>query len=595
MITFLEDNDWFGKRPKIKNGKIELSIEMMSVYVAPIQSFFEKRSNSDNFEIMSRLKNKFPETARLFTKFCELTKVSEETVFYIADFLLFNLAKDVFLMNDKEISGMIGVATNDLIKSHGDILTFFLSWLKTNHKTIYQNEYMMKNRYSMESANGAYDFDEYLQLLYFLFNDDYIKNNDMYLEAIHSKNYADTWLFLSMHFICSLRMTDLRRIGHPLLLKSPERILNDIKENMFSDSDARRTLLSITSRLAVLPLTPQKTSSHQNITQVKFIVPESCEVHIGTLLAICEAHRQIEEIADTEPLIRRIADYDRISKYMGDDIGSLFLESNFRSRSANKSYLQSVYMLSEDILETESNGPNVKGYMLAALARSHKGSYGKFAETTATYLKDAKFNGLTPEFVAKELFERGVLSFIPSMLLKIITKGAYNNLPVSKQTVLIQQLNLSPNEIENIVSLITKGRIQSQKVINELTRTDVTEEDILMILHRVGSGQAFSKQAESLCLLSACNKICPFNERNQCIGCPYEIKTKSTMLLLTNEHKRLRSLYEKSEYPLEKEKYRQLLIQTVIPCLDEVLTCLKNEYGEDVYKAYENIVKENMI
>lgn len=44
-----------------------------------------------------------------------------------------------------------------------------------------------------------------------------------------------------------------------------------------------------------------------------------------------------------------------------------------------------------------------KGYMLAALARSHKGSYGSYAEMTATYLRDAKFSGLTPEFVMSEL------------------------------------------------------------------------------------------------------------------------------------------------------------------------------------------------
>jgi hypothetical protein len=34
-----------------------------------------------------------------------------------------------------------------------------------------------------------------------------------------------------------------------------------------------------------------------------------------------------------------------------------------------------------------------KGYMLAALARSHKGSVGNLAKTTEIYLKDAQFSG----------------------------------------------------------------------------------------------------------------------------------------------------------------------------------------------------------
>ena len=60
------------------------------------------------------------------------------------------------------------------------------------------------------------------------------------------------------------------------------------------------------------------------------------------------------------------------TSYMGEEIGNLFLERNFSSRSANKSYLQSVAMLADDVLEEKSE-LNIKGYFLAALARSHKG------------------------------------------------------------------------------------------------------------------------------------------------------------------------------------------------------------------------------
>jgi len=594
VIQFLEDNNWFESRPKNSAGKVQVTNTQMKLYAGPLKQFLQSGDEHDDRKILELLAKKFPETTQQFFQFCEQISATEETKFYVTDFLLFNLKKDLFLMNDIEIAQLVRIATADLIKAHGDTLTFFLSWLRANHKVAYRNEYIMKNRYSMESKNGAYDFDEYLELLYYLFNDDYIQENEMYAAAAKSKNYADTWLFLALHFICSLRTTDLKRISHPILTKSPVEVLREVTENEFSDADARETLLSITTRLCVLPLTPNKTAAHQNIAQIKFMVPESCEVHIGTLLAVCEAHAQLEGPSESEPLVRRITDYDRISRYMGDEIGSLFLESNFRSRSANKSYLQSVYMLSDDILETENEGPKVKGYILAALARGHKGSYGHFAETTAIYLKDAKMSGLTPEFVAKELFERGVLSFIPAMLLKIVTQGSYNDLSVSRQTKLIKELNLSPGEVEKVVALTVKGRQQAQKTVSDLMNTGVDEADVLNILHRIGSGQAFSKQAESLCLLSACNKLCPYDDRTQCVGCPFEIRTKSTMLLLTSEHQRLRRLFDNASTPIEKAKYRQLLIETVIPCLDEVLSCLRNEYGDDVFTAYEQIIKEHM-
>lgn len=591
IVSFLEDNDWFHNRPEIIDGIVWLTDEQQHLYKAPLIRYLKGAEQPKNEALLSMLSDKFPFTAERLEKFYCSINATQETQYYVTDFLLYSLEKDIFLMNDKEISIMVEKAVNDLIKAHGETLTFFLSWLRTNYKTTYKNEYIMTNRYSMDFQKEAYDVDEYLELMYYLYNEDYIAENDMYSKAAKSKNYADTWLFLALHFICSIRVTDMERIPHPILTNEPENIIKAIQTGTFSDKEARETLLSITYRLCLLPLTPNKTSEHSNISAIKFNVPESCEVHIGTLFALCEAHRCIAEIPNDEPLIRRINDYDRISRYMGDEIGSLFLESNFRSRSANKSYLQAVYTLSDDILESNYDGPSVKGYILAALARSHKGSYGEFAHTTATYLKDAKFNGLTPEFVAMELFERGVLSFIPSMLLKMITDGEYNKLEVSKQTQLIQTLDLTPAEIENAVSITNQAQKRAEAVVKELVTE--TEDTILDILHRIGSGSAFSKQPECLCLLSALKKICPYDDRRQCVGCQYEISTKSTLYLLISEYNRMYQLYNSVEDLMEKEKYKKLLMQVILPEFDELLVCIKEQYGEDIFKDYEEIIREN--
>lgn len=56
--------------------------------------------------------------------------------------------------------------------------------------------------------------------------------------------------------------------------------------------------------------------------------------------------------------------------------------------------------------------------MLAALARSHKGGIGTLPEITDLYLKDAAFSGYSPEFILMEMFERGILGFIPAMMLE---------------------------------------------------------------------------------------------------------------------------------------------------------------------------------
>ena len=535
---------------------------------------------------------KFPSTSELFNQFVKEEKLGKSDTFYLLDFLAYNLTKDLFLYSDSEVEKLVEVATENLTKLLGNVLIQFIKWLLNKGVTRYRVSFEMTKRYTIESTNGAYELDEYLELMYYLFNEDYIIKNDMLSKAANSKNYADTWLYLGLHFICALRSTDLERLGHPKLTREPLEVLEAVVDGTWSSSEARRTLLSITTRLTYLNLTPNKTKNASNVAQLKFHVPESCQVLIGTLLAICEAHFQLQIPYNAEnPLIRQIKTYEKITSYMGEEIGNLFLERNFSSRSANKSYLQSVAMLADDVLEEKSE-LNIKGYFLAALARSHKGDFNEFAQTTTTYLKDAQLGQLKPEMVAKELFERGVLSMIPSMLLTIVTRGKYKKLSPSQQTQMIKSLDLTPVEIEKTLELSIRADLRSQQALKTLVENNVEPEQLLTICHRIGNGEAFSKQGESMCLLSALGKLCPYDDRQHCVGCQYELQTKTTLLLLIGEFNRLNKQYQKLKNELERGKVRAILEQQIKPCLTEMLEALSEQYGESVLSDYEDIIKE---
>ena len=402
FIKFLVDNEWFGMNPVWLDGILMIDPKDLQPYLDKIKDFFNNftlETEDKNNILLYRLKETLPDTAEKLEQFFIDYGFPDEIVYYLTDFLLKHLRKDICIMNDDDIQKLLIIAYDELSKQYGDILVSFLRWLKDGFKTKYLNDYFMAKRQDKSVTNEAYDSEEYLELLYCLFNNEYILENDMYIRAAQSKNYVDTWLFLALHFICALRNSDIVRIHHPRLTMKPDDVLRHVIDDDFPEEDARLTLYSITWRLTALPLTPNKTKRHSGIASIKLCIPESVEVHMGTLFAIAESHRQINNIPDDESLIRVITDYDRITRYMGDEIGALFLESNFRTRAANKSYLQSVFMLTDDILENDEEF-NTKGYILAALARSHKGTYGEFATTTAIYLKDAKLSGLTPEFVA---------------------------------------------------------------------------------------------------------------------------------------------------------------------------------------------------
>ena len=585
---FLLDNDWFGVSINLDDYTItEKDAEVLKNH---IKDYLTTPPGIKSMEgIFSK---KFPSTSELFVQFAEEEKLSETNRFYLLDFLAYYLTKDLFLYSDAEVETLVEVATEVLTKSQGNILIQFIKWLLNKGVTRYRVSFEMTKRYTIESANGAYELDEYLGLMYYLFNENYIIKNDMLCKAANSKNYADTWLYLGLHFICALRSTDLERLGHPKLTREPLEVLEAVVDGTWSSSEARRTLLSITTRLTYLNLTPNKTKNASNVAQLKFHVPESCQVLIGTLLAICEAHFQLQIPYNAEnPLIRRIKTYEKITSYMGEEIGNLFLERNFSSRSANKSYLQSVAMLADDVLEEKSE-LNIKGYFLAALARSHKGDFNEFAQTTTTYLKDAQLGQLKPEMVAKELFERGVLSMIPSMLLTIVTRGKYKKLSPSQQTQMIKSLDLTPIEIEKTLELSIRADSRSQQALKTLVENNVDPEQLLTICHRIGNGEAFSKQGESMCLLSALGKLCSYDDRQHCVGCQYELQTKSTLLLLIGEFNRLNKQYQKLKNELERGKVRAILEKQIKPCLTEMLQALSEQYGEAVLSDYEDIIKE---
>lgn len=585
---FLLDNEWFGVSINLDDYTIsEKDAEVLKNH---IKDYLTTPPGIKSMEgIFSK---KFPSTSELFVQFAEEEKLSETNRFYLLDFLAYYLTKDLFLYSDAEVETLVEVATEVLTKSQGNILIQFIKWLLNKGITRYRVSFEMTKRYTIESANGAYELDEYLGLMYYLFNENYIIKNDMLCKAANSKNYADTWLYLGLHFICALRSTDLERLGHPKLTREPLEVLEAVVDGTWSSSEARRTLLSITTRLTYLNLTPNKTKNASNVAQLKFHVPESCQVLIGTLLAICEAHFQLQIPYNAEnPLIRQIKTYEKITSYMGEEIGNLFLERNFSSRSANKSYLQSVAMLADDVLEEKSE-LNIKGYFLAALARSHKGDFNEFAQTTTTYLKDAQLGQLKPEMVAKELFERGVLSMIPSMLLTIVTRGKYKKLSPSQQTQMIKSLDLTPIEIEKTLELSIRADSRSQQALKTLVENNVDPEQLLTICHRIGNGEAFSKQGESMCLLSALGKLCSYDDRQHCVGCQYELQTKSTLLLLIGEFNRLNKQYQKLKNELERGKVRAILEKQIKPCLTEMLQALSEQYGEAVLSDYEDIIKE---
>lgn len=592
LNTYLIDNKWFGIKPSWKDGKLYVDPEDFEPFIPKILEFFEKNQMPEeerNKEILKKLEKTLPDTSRKLEKFYTKFEYPSHVQTQVAAFILKFVKSDVALLSDAKLSPIIEVLCEEETKQVGDAFTTFLSWVKKHYKTRYYRDYVLGKRYE-QSSNTAYDMDDYLHLIYFMYYPGYIKANDMYAKAARSKKYTDIWLYIALHLICALRDTDIVRIYRPLLTRAPEEVLEMIENGTFPEAEARETLYSITEKLKYLKLKPHKTEKRRAVPYIKFYVPESAEEHLGKLVALAEAHRQVANTDDKEPLIRCIKTYEEITRVMGEEIGSLFLEGDFRARSANKSYLQSIFRLTDDIIDHSDEEFSTKGYMLAALARSHIGSYGEFAKTTYTYLKDAKLSGLTPEFVARELFERGVLSCIPSMLLKTLYGDEYKKLSVSNQTKIIKELNMSPAMAERAVTVSNANLNKSRMIVKQIFQTQ-SSEAILKALHRIGNGQAVSKRDGCDCLYTAFGKVCPFDDNNNCIDCDLELSTKTTLEIMAHEYNRLMAIYKTTDNHLEHEKCKDILSTIVIPKINEMLETIAEIYGEKTMNTFEEILK----
>lgn len=605
FIQFMENNDWFGLHPQIINqdGEDEMYFSTEDAdFIADKFTVYLYNQSLPEEEItgiyLEKLSTKLPKTKIFFEAFIYSNEnaqtLASRNINDILDFLLYHLNDEISQYSDAMIESLVTYICDELTIITGNTILDFLYWVKKQHHVNYSIDFILKSRNSESRVKQAYDSQKYLTLIYYLFNPDYIKENEMYENACENLNTANTWLYLSLHMICALRDTDIVRIPHPRLNKPPEEVLSLISNGNFTAVDAVLAVNSVLWQLKNITMFPNKTINCSGIADIKLIIPESSMIHFGTLFAIAESHRLLKGQQD-KAFIRPVKGYEAISRYLGDDIGDLFLDENFSTRSANKSNMQAIEMFADDILNnTEQSIVHAKGYMLAALARSHKGSYGEFARTTEVYLKDANFSGYSVEFIAKELFERGVCSFIPAILLKIVSGREYDRLSISNQTELIKKVGLTPNEIENLLTCIDSSMIHAKEVVTDLFSQENTirHDYILDILHNIGSGYAISKEDDCLCLIIAMNRICPFSDKRQCIGCDYEIHTKATAYLLVSEFNRLLSLREKTDIEHLKDKYTNLLKNTVLPSLNEIFICIKDQYGEDALKEIELVIKE---
>lgn len=591
LLNFMEANEWFGVNHTIKGRSASVDAECAGQFRERLSLWLSAFKQPGDVKISLMLKQYArarPVACALFRDFIAGKDVNSSNAYWeLLDFLLSELDRDISGYSENEIEELAQTANETLTLKTARLFSEFFSPARAGAGVPTKWVYVFESRDRPGFDGDAYALDDYTVMAYCVFNEESWRSRDMVANALERKTFADMWLFIALHLLCALRSGDMERLPAPRLPYDADSVRADLLSGSFPAGDAAALCDELVARVNLKPMKPSKTRGRSNVPDIKLSVPESLRVPFGTIAAIALTHHP-NVLPGQCFVCSGVSSLYYARAFFGEDFAAALGKRRFSSRRANKAYLQGIELTAN--IEGVTGRP--KGYMLAALARSHKSGVASLAKTTDVYLKDANFAGYTPEFIAREMFERGVFGFIPAILLEMYAGDQYKALPVGVQTKLITALGLSANQIERTAVTVEKSLSESRRVVAEFFcgGADV-KANVFPVLQNIASGSAAGRQSEYLCLKSAAGHRCPYPGRSGCVGCGYEIMTKTAVHSLMREYVRISALRDGTG-GAENSRYEKLLENAVSPAIDEFIASAQMLYPDVSTDALREIVKE---
>lgn len=561
LLGFLDRNEWFGQTPVNSGRNVAVEdYECMRDAVRLWLAAYQKSSREKMMLLLEKYQKILPDTCSRYQEFAESEGISDRPCGWkILDFILSSCNRELCTYNREELDLLMEDTSGWLPVSSARIFARFVTEKFLDDGVRYEIHSRRENVILKE----AYSIHDFSMMAFYVFNERSWEENRLVEKALRSRRQSNLWLFVALHFFGAIRQSDLIRFPSPELPGTKETVKAMIRTGTYSDREAGTVAEEFILRLKYQPMLPSKTGRYQGIPELKFFVPESLKTALGWILTIRLIHKK-----EGESLVEPVQDIISAKKFFGEGFTEVIGNRRFQTRRANKAYLQGIELVTED----EPGKP--RGYMLAALARSHKGGIDSLPDITDLYLRDAAFSGYRPEFILHEMFERGIFGFIPAMLLERYAGKGYQKLDISRQTELIQCIGLDAVQIENVTRKVEEALVAARQIVEQLPQDSLSN-----VLQMVASGAAVSRQKELFCIRTAAGQVCADPLRSSCFGCGYEIYTKAAFHLLMGEYRRL-SILKNEEAGSEKIRIRNILTKGIIPSVREMIESIPLLYPD---------------
>lgn len=488
---------------------------------------------------------------------------------------VFDMA-DIKQLTDEDIIAVIAEA--DTIKKK-ELLVDFFKYVAKYEDVKYHN-IDLKNRES--DSEPAYQYEDFVSFAKILFNNDYDREHNLTLKALENSLYAEMWMFLSCHYICGWRSSDICNGWIYPNLKSndnPFKInIDTLKEDILNgdipDETYDKVALYAIKRIEMAYNIPQKTGVGKLRSE---IVPE-LRMFFGKLILIAEYHH----ITSGKGYMNasraaRYRSWVTCKEFFGNEVFSITGKHAISSRRLNKSYLQGLEQSAKD-----NGNTTLVAHVVASLARNHAN-----IDTTAIYLRDHGLTGENADVVLYMMMQRGVFSVSLYNTLIAAYPDAFEKLPAKEQTAIMEKIPLSAYELETLgTSLVASDRV------TEVFAQGSTEEpkEILKAMFTIAQGKGKSKDAGIYCKKKALGFCCANPMYESCIAnlCPYHVFTNEGIPALVKVIKD----YRNKELITGNKKYGIALKTKIIPAFQNVINAIIKEMSEQDKAGTKKLIEE---
>lgn len=468
-------------------------------------------------------------------------------------------------VEDKDIQRLLASPMSVTAKN---TLINFLNYARHHAKRVKYSQLKQKEQESKPIP--AYSDETYLALAKCIFNSDYIHEHQMIEHALENPTYIEMWLYLSLHFCCGWRASDICRGWRYLRLhKKPnnpyginvETLYDDILYDRLPDKLYEEVCAYATKSIELSGQQPSKTAGAGAPPLVISIAP-GLATFFGLLTLIAEAVMLRTGEGYMKP--GRESLYQKRKMYrafFGQEMFDVLGGRNIQSRRLNKDYLQGI----EETARQTGCG-SLMASAVASFARSHTN-----LDTISHYLRDHTLNAENAEMVLYFMMDRGVFGFEAYQTLLTAYPNILKNLPMREQNKLIAALSNNPYMIE-LSQSGEAAKLEIQHCFENNRKKEVI--GMLKQMYEISQGRGKGKDEGIHCLCRAGGKPCAFPEFDSCLAntCPHLVFTQygyKALLEIIAEYKRAADC--------GNLKMASVLKNVIMPRFSEILNALMRE------------------